>query len=61
VHLQFLGQSSLRISAFLQCVWTILTGHVSSRLIVNHHASANNGAPQSVGSGTPTREHAVAD
>ena len=22
VHLQFLGQSSLRISVFLQCVWT---------------------------------------
>jgi hypothetical protein len=40
VHLQFLGQSSLRISVFLQWVWTILTGHMSSRLIVNHHASA---------------------
>jgi NADH dehydrogenase FAD-containing subunit len=60
VHLQFLGQSSLTISVFLQWVWTVLTGHMSSRLIVNHHALANTGAPQSVASGTPIREHAVA-
>jgi len=48
------------ISVFLQWVWTVLTGHMSSRLVVNHHASVNDGAPQSVASGTPTREHAVA-
>jgi NADH dehydrogenase FAD-containing subunit len=34
VHLQFLGQSSLRVSVFLQWVWTYLTGQRGSRLIV---------------------------
>src|SRR5271168_4365515 len=37
VHLQFLAQSSLRVSVFLQWVWTYLTGQRGSRLIVNHH------------------------
>ncbi|HWN12972.1 MAG TPA: FAD-dependent oxidoreductase, partial [Candidatus Dormibacteraeota bacterium] len=41
VHLEFVGQSSLRVSVFLQWVWTYLTGQRGSRLIVNHHASAN--------------------
>jgi NADH:ubiquinone reductase (H+-translocating) len=36
VHLQFLAQSSLRASVFLQWVWTYLTGQRGSRLIVNH-------------------------
>jgi len=44
VHLEFVGQSSLRISVFLQWVWTYLTGQRGSRLIVNHHASANDRA-----------------
>jgi NADH dehydrogenase len=39
VHLEFLGQSSLRVSVFLQWVWTYLTGQRGSRLIVNYHAS----------------------
>src|SRR5262249_25876507 len=39
VHLEFLGQSSLRVSVFLQWVWTYLTGQRGSRLIVNHRAS----------------------
>jgi NADH dehydrogenase len=39
VHLQFLGQSSLRVIVFLQWVWTYLTGQRGSRLIVNHHGS----------------------
>jgi NADH:ubiquinone reductase (H+-translocating) len=39
VHLQFLGQSSLRVSVFLQWVWTYITGQRGSRLIVNHHGS----------------------
>jgi len=39
VHLQFLAQSSLRITVFLQWVWTYLTGQRGSRLIVNHHGS----------------------
>ena len=40
VHLEFLGQSSLRVSVFLQWVWTYLTGQRGSRLIVSHHAPA---------------------
>ena len=39
VHLQFLAQSSLRVSVFVQWVWTYLTGQRGSRLIVNHHAA----------------------
>jgi NADH:ubiquinone reductase (H+-translocating) len=39
VHLQFLAESSLRVSVFLQWVWTYLTGHRGSRLIVNHHSA----------------------
>ena len=39
VHLQFLAQSSLRVSVFLQWLWTYLTGQRGSRLIVNHHGS----------------------
>jgi NADH:quinone reductase (non-electrogenic) len=39
IHLQFLAQSSLRVSVFLQWVWTYLTGQRGSRLIVNHHAA----------------------
>jgi NADH dehydrogenase len=39
VHLEFLGQSSLRVSVFVQWVWTYLTGQRGSRLIVNHRAA----------------------
>jgi NADH dehydrogenase len=39
VHLQFLAQSSLRVSVFLQWVWTYLTGQRGSRLIVNHQGA----------------------
>jgi NADH:quinone reductase (non-electrogenic) len=39
VHLEFLGQSSLRLSVFVQWVWTYLTGQRGSRLIVDHRAS----------------------
>ncbi len=37
IHLQFLAQSSLRVSVFLQWAWTYITGQRGSRLIVNHH------------------------
>jgi NADH:quinone reductase (non-electrogenic) len=40
VHLEFLGQSSFRVSVFVQWVWIYVTGQRGSRLIVNHHASA---------------------
>jgi NADH dehydrogenase len=39
VHLEFLAQSNLRVSVFLQWVWTFLTGQRGSRLIVNYHGS----------------------
>jgi NADH dehydrogenase FAD-containing subunit len=37
VHLQFLAQSSLRVSVLVQWVWTYFTGQRGSRLIVKHH------------------------
>jgi NADH dehydrogenase len=39
VHLQFLATSSLRLSVFLQWMWTYVTGQRGSRLIVNYHGS----------------------
>ena len=44
VHLQFLAQSNLRVSVFLQWVWTYLTGQRGSRLIVNYYG-AESAAP----------------
>jgi NADH dehydrogenase len=53
VHLQFLAQSSLRVSVFIQWVWTYLTGQRGSRLIVNHH-SCNPTKPRSESSSVVT-------
>jgi NADH:ubiquinone reductase (H+-translocating) len=39
VHLQFLATSSLRLSVFLQWVWTYVTGQRGDRLIVNHRGT----------------------
>jgi len=39
IHLQFLAQANLRVSVFLQWVWTGLTRELGSALIVNFHAS----------------------
>src|ERR1700756_3461301 len=39
IHLQFLATSSLRLTVFLQWVWTYFTGQRGSRIIVNHHGS----------------------
>jgi NADH dehydrogenase len=36
VHLEFLAHASLRVSVFVQWVWTGLTGQRGSQLIVNH-------------------------
>ena len=49
VHLEFLAQSSLRVSVFLQWVWTYLTGQRGSRLIVDHRGFASHGAPSFAG------------
>ena len=37
IHLQFLAQSSLRVSVLVQWIWTGLTNQRGSRLIVKHH------------------------
>jgi NADH dehydrogenase len=39
VHLQFLTTAGLRLSVFLQWIWTYVTGQRGSRLIVNHYGS----------------------
>jgi hypothetical protein len=36
VHLQFLATSSLRLTVFLQWIWTYVTGERGDRLIVDH-------------------------
>jgi len=46
IHIQFLATANLRISVFVQWIWTFLTGQRGSRLIVNHHASANEIKPE---------------
>jgi NADH dehydrogenase FAD-containing subunit len=40
VHILFLGQAGLRISVFLQWMWTFMTAQRGSRLIVNHYGPA---------------------
>ena len=58
VHLEFLAQSSLRVSVFVQWVWTYLTGQRGSRLIVNHHAPADGWVTQVVTGHAPANESA---
>jgi NADH dehydrogenase FAD-containing subunit len=41
VHLQFLATSSLRLTVFLQWIWSFLTGQTGVRLIVNHIPLSN--------------------
>jgi NADH:ubiquinone reductase (H+-translocating) len=53
IHLHFLAQSSLRLSVFVQWVWTYLTGQRGSRLIVNHR-SCNPTKPRSEASSVVT-------
>jgi NADH:ubiquinone reductase (H+-translocating) len=50
IHLQFLATSSLRLTVFLQWVWTYFTGQRGSRLIVNHHGSQPAKAAENVSS-----------
>src|ERR1700752_1769755 len=46
IHLEFLAQSSLRVSVFVQWVWTYLTEQRGSRIIVNHHATPVTPSPE---------------
>jgi hypothetical protein len=39
VHLEFLAQSSLRVSVFVQWVWTYVTGQRVSQIILNSRPS----------------------
>jgi NADH dehydrogenase len=41
IHVQFLAMFSMRVSVFLQWIWTYLTGSRGSRLIVDHCASSS--------------------
>jgi NADH dehydrogenase len=41
VHLQFLATGSLRLTVFLQWMWSFLTGQTGARLIVNHIPLSN--------------------
>ena len=49
IHIEFLAQSSLRVSVFVQWVWTYVTGQRSARLIVNHHGSTTGDSPGAEG------------
>src|SRR5256886_6004066 len=49
IHLEFLAQSSLRVSVFVQWGWTYVTGQRGARLIVNHHGPAISDSPAADG------------
>jgi NADH dehydrogenase FAD-containing subunit len=55
VHILFMAQTGLRISVFLQWVWTFFTGQRGSRLIVNHHGFARKNSETSVGAAVSSR------
>ncbi|MDB6015913.1 MAG: pyridine nucleotide-disulfide oxidoreductase, partial [Pedosphaera sp.] len=46
IHIMFLATANLRVSVFVQWMWTFLTGQRGSRLIVDHHAPANTAEPE---------------
>jgi NADH:ubiquinone reductase (H+-translocating) len=50
VHILFLAQAGLRVSVFVQWVWTFFTGQRGSRLIVNHHGFARKKAETPIAS-----------
>jgi NADH dehydrogenase FAD-containing subunit len=45
IHIQFLANTNLKLSVFVQWAWTFLTGQRGSRLIVNHHGAEPAAAP----------------
>jgi NADH dehydrogenase FAD-containing subunit len=55
VHILFMAQTGLRISVFLQWIWTFFTGQRGSRLIVNHHGFARKKSETSVGAAVSSR------
>jgi NADH dehydrogenase len=59
VHLQFLAERHLRVSVFLQWVWSGVTGQRGSRLIVSSQPPAHESAPHIEASPIATRESTV--
>jgi NADH dehydrogenase len=41
IHLEFLAQSSLRVTVFVQWVWTYVTNQRGARLVVGHHSESS--------------------
>lgn len=60
VHLEFLATSNLRVSVFVQWVWTYLTNQRGSRLIVNHHAGSSESVSPPAAAAAPASKAAVA-
>src|SRR5262245_33860745 len=48
VHFEFLGQSSFRVSVFMEWVWLYMTGQRGSCLIVDHHGPSRVDSPSIV-------------
>ena len=59
VHLEFLAQRHLRVSVFLQWVWTGVTGQRGSRLILNFFRSECESRPQSESCSNATSESVI--
>jgi NADH dehydrogenase FAD-containing subunit len=57
IHLEFLAQSNLRVSVFVQWVWTYITDQRGSRIIVNQYAPSV--APTPEASAKPVTEAPV--
>jgi NADH dehydrogenase len=55
IHLEYLAQSNLRVSVFVQWVWTYLTGQRGSRLIVRHHPAGSGIADSPTASSSVSR------
>src|SRR5258705_4227126 len=45
IHIQFLANTNLKLSVFVQWAWTFVTGQRGSRLIVNHYRAEPAAAP----------------
>src|SRR5437879_13855494 len=46
IHIMFLATANLRVSVFVQWMWTFLAGQRCSRLIVDYQGAASNAEPQ---------------
>jgi NADH:ubiquinone reductase (H+-translocating) len=53
IHLEFLAQSSLRVSVFVQWVWTYMTEQRGSRIIINYHATPATSAAETAAKPAP--------